>query len=397
MSLPAHLYLHVPFCLRGCPYCDYAVSVDDPPSLEGWLSAVRGELDLRGGPETLSNPLRTVHVGGGTPSTLGEALPLGILALLGAKRLDGLDEWTIEANPEDLDAPLLARWKETGVTRVNVGLQSLHPAALDFLGRGHEAGRGEVALQAIAKGGFRSWGVDLLYGLPPDVERRPRVSLERVLRAAPPHVSLYELVAEAGTPLGRAVARGAVRLADDDLRADQYLELGGLLEVEGYEAYEMTAFARPGHESRHGRAVLLGESFVGLGPSANSRIGGRVLQNARNWQGYERSVARGIGIGRARGWDARAGVEIVAEGELTLVRLHDRLRLREGLPLEGLTAAGRELGRRWTALGWAHPDPERLRLTPAGWLRLDSLAIELGRVETEGAEKVLDRNGMEDG
>jgi coproporphyrinogen III oxidase-like Fe-S oxidoreductase len=175
------------------------------------------------------------------------------------------------------------------------------------------------------------------------------------------------------------------------------LELGALLELEGYEAYEMTAFARPGHESRHASAVLAGAPYLGLGPGATSRIGGRVRQNSRNWLSYEGSVGQDPPEGPFSESDPVGPAHFVLSPDDALVRMHDQLRLREGLPVAALTSAGRRIGRRWVELGWAHSDPDRLRLRSSGWLRLDALAIELDRAggveEWEGLRKDCGEDG----
>jgi oxygen-independent coproporphyrinogen-3 oxidase len=379
----AHLYLHVPFCRRACPYCDAALSVDAAPALAGWLAAVDGELALRSGEVELARPVSTVHVGGGTPSTLGGALPAALRGWLGAPRVDGLGELAIEANPEDLDRDLLREWHAGGVTRVSVGIQSLEDAALAFLGRGHDSVGARDALDALVAEGLPSWGVDFLFGLPAEVDGDPRRSLERLLGWNPPHVSLYELVPEEGTPLERSLRDGTVELPDEEMRADQFLALAETMENAGYREYEMTSFARPGHESRHLRAVLSGADTLGLGPGAVSRVGGRVWQNSRNWREYERAALTARSGAPPGDGGSATDPRSSVEDEDPLVRLHDRLRLREGIPMEGLSPAGRLVVRRWAERGLAHPDPERVRLTRTGWLRLDSLAIELhdaGRV-----------------
>jgi len=379
MSFAEHLYLHVPFCRLHCPYCDFPVTADVPPDLSRWRTALRRELAIPEVRARLSPRLRTVHVGGGTPSILGRDLPQEIRAVLGDERLATLDEWGIEANPEDLDDALLLGWRRAGVTRVNVGIQSLDARALEFLGRRHDPDTGVRALRTLRGSGLESWGVDLLYGLSATVDSTPRDSLEGALRYGPPHISLYELALEEETPLGRAQAAGSVELADGDLRADQYLELAAILEREGYEAYEMTAFARPGHESHYGRAVLAGEPYLGLGAGALSRIGGLVRQNSRNWRSYERWAGHPAAGGVRSLAVSEPGPEFRLEVEPSWARLHDRLRLREGLSIEELTAAGRRIVGRWDELGWVRRDPDRVRLTLSGWLRLDALVIELDR------------------
>jgi oxygen-independent coproporphyrinogen-3 oxidase len=373
MTPVEHLYLHVPFCARHCPYCDYPVTAHDPPELERWLDVVAAELEVRGGTKVLAGPLRTVLVGGGTPSLLGQELMDGIRRILGDGPLDGVREWTGEANPEDVSEGLLASWREAGVTRVNLGLQSASESALRWLGRAHGAHGGTAALELLAASGIESWGVDLLYGLPPDVEPSPAAGLDLALVFDAPHVSLYEIVPEPGTPLGERVGRGEEELADDTERSRQYLRLAAILEERGYRAYEMTAFARPGHRCRQTSGILRGDPYLGLGPGAHSFVNGRRRWNLRDWQAYSTTVGRGHA--------PEAGTEVPGAAGRRLEEIWSGLRLAEGLSRSELSAASRDLADRWARVGWAAGDPQRVRLTLEGWLRLDELAIQLARAE----------------
>ncbi|MEX0855995.1 MAG: coproporphyrinogen-III oxidase family protein [Gemmatimonadota bacterium] len=369
MNPIAHLYLHVPFCRQRCPYCDFAVSTEVPARLGPWQTTILGELAGLGGPEILADPLETLLVGGGTPSVLGPALTRGIRTALGEAPLREIGEWTVETNPEDLTPELLHGWRREGVTRLNVGIQSTNSEALRWLGRAHTPEGGREAAHRVAATGFDSWGVDLLYGLPPSVDPNPEISVEWAIRWEAPHISVYELIAEPETLLGERVAAGLEDPANEDQRADQYLRITALLEGAGYQAYEMNAFARPSHASRHARAVLEQQPFLGLGPGAHSWIDGRERVNLRGWREYVRHLPTGP--------IPESFVEKATESSARLVRWASRLRLREGLAYAELPAAAIAVGRRWDRAGWAVADVERLRLTPEGWLRLDALVLEL--------------------
>ncbi len=378
MTAVAHLYMHVPFCRRRCPYCDYAVFAEGPPDLAGWIEALSSELCLREVTGAALSTVETLLVGGGTPSTLGVGGMRGVESIVGVDRLRDVQEWTVEVNPEDVDSELLSRWTEVGVTRLNIGVQSPHEAVLGWLGRIHSPSQTRSAIACVRESDMSTWGVDLLFGLPAEADPDPARSLKEVIALDPPHVSLYELVPEPGTPIGESVRSGEVQLAGDDRRADQYLSQYGLLIAAGYEAYEMTAFARPGHRSRHALAVLEGRPWMGLGPGAHSNLSEGHSRNLRDWRGYSTAVASG----RLPEAESEASNVCVSSAE----GLWARLRGAEGIPRVDLTARGQETADGWMRKGLAAADPLRVRLTPEGWLRLDELSTELARVEA-GSQK----------
>lgn len=375
MSTVHHLYLHAPFCRRRCPYCDYAVTVDTGPNLDAWTTALGREMKLQTERGVIVASPTTVLVGGGTPSLLGAGAMDAVLSILGGVDFGGVEEWTAEANPEDVDESLLRAWRRAGVTRPNLGLQSLHGPALEWLGRSHDPETGRRALESLSDAGFPSWGVDLLFGLPEDVDPDPRDALGEVLAAGARHVSLYELVAGPGTPLGERVAAGEIHLPDDDARADQFLTLRAILVSAGYEHYELTGFARPGHRSRHMTGLLRGGSWLGLGPGAHSNLGGSRTWNLADWTGYSMAVASGA-LPEAR--SIRLGADEEREE-----RFYSSLRSIEGLALSELGPSGRLLAVAWIERGLASSDAGRLRLTQEGWLRLDELSLEMACTEAD--------------
>ena len=368
-----HVYLHVPFCRRRCPYCDYAVYAEGPPDLSGWVESLSRELGLREARGVSLSEVETLLVGGGTPSVLGVEGLEGVVTVLGSERLHRLSEWTFEANPEDLDGELLEAWAKAGVTRVNIGVQSLHDPALAFLGRLHSRSVARSAIDAAQQSGVPSWGVDLLFGLPDEVDPDPVQSLREVIDLGVPHVALYELVPERGTPMGEKVASGELGLADGDARADQYLALSELLGIAGYEAYEMMSFALPGHESRHALAVFEGRSWVGLGPGAHSNFGELRVWNLTDWRGYSTAVARG----------ELPEAKTDSSGTDSTEILWFKLRRAQGIARADLSSRGREVSEAWIRKGLAVDDPHRVRLTAEGWLRLDQLSADLARVEAQ--------------
>ncbi len=366
-----HVYMHMPFCAARCPYCDYPVDLG-PASLPEWAGTLGEELRLRADEgERLTAPVRTLHLGGGTPSILGSDLPAGVRALFSATgfALDSVEEWGIESNPEDLSAELLARWRNDGVDRVVVGVQSLRPEVLRFLGRRHSTLSAQEAMRAVEKTGFRSWGIDFVWGLPHEVESDAVGALRRILEFGVPHVSLFELNPEVGTPLGLAVTRREVLLPDDDRRADLYLGLTQALLSAGYSGHDPMSFALPGHGSRHAEAVREGEDYLGLGPGAHSWVRGKRSWNLGGWAEYREAVRVGH--------PPRAGAEEPNPEERSLERVWAALGSAQGLEIKRLAPEAGSVIERWVRSGWARTDPVRICLTPLGWIRLDSMVLEL--------------------
>ncbi len=375
MTQVEHIYVHFPFCRRHCPYCDYAVLEGVPSELDVWVEAVGGELRLREAQGLSLFQLDTILVGGGTPTVRGVEVVQGIKSVLGADRLQSVREWTVEANPDDIDSELLDGLLEAGVNRVTLGIQSLEDTALEWLGRLHTPSQAQSAIATVRDSRLSSWGIDLLFGLPEEVDPDPARSLRELIAMGVPHVSLFELTAEPGTPIGAGAVSGEVRLADEDLRAEQYLELCRLLGAAGFEAYEMMAFSRPGHRSMHAAAVLSGRSWLGLGPGAHSNLDGRRSWNLRDWPGYCTAIAN-ESLPEAQNESASIDPDACEN-------LWFRLRSWNGIPRTDLGSGAGDLIDRWIEMGLAAADPLTVRLTPNGWLRLDELSVELGQALAE--------------
>jgi len=373
---PRHLYLHVPFCLRRCPYCDFAVQPTRRPPVAEWLDAVDVELELSVAENGWTEPLelRTIYVGGGTPSLLG---PGGMSEL--RRRLEkharwrdeGEDqvEWTAEANPETFTAELAREWRAAGASRVSIGVQSFHAPALRWMGRLHGADGAVAAVEAARAGGFDNISLDLIFALPARLGRDWDDDLRRALALEPEHVSLYGLTAEPGTPLGRWVAAGRETMADDEAYAAEFLRAAELTAAAGLAQYEVSNFARAGRESRHNVAYWTGAPYLGLGPGAHSFLPPVRSWNRRDWAGYRQDLADGR--------SPRADLERVGDAAARLERIWLGLRTAAGLPRAQLSPAQRRVADAWQLERWAVADPARVRLTARGWLLLDRLALEL--------------------
>lgn len=377
---PRSLYVHVPFCSRRCSYCDFAVQAVSTAPTGAWLEAVGGELALLARALGWTAPLRldTLYVGGGTPSLLGGAAMADLARHLRpwARWDPHTVEWTCEANPESFTAPVARGWRAAGVNRVSLGVQTFHEPTLRWMGRLHGPQGPETAMRAARQTGFGSVSIDLIFALPARLGRSWSDDLDRALALQPEHVSLYGLTAEPGAPLGRWVRQGREQLADEDRYADEYLLAHERLTAAGFEHYEVSNFALPGHAARHNFAYWTGDAYAALGPGAHSYFPPVRRWNLRDWAAYRTAV----GQGRLPVQDQ----ETIADSDAALERLWLALRTHRGLPRAWLSAAQAQQAAVWFRHGWARADGETLRLTPEGWLLLDRLAVELAALGTAG-------------
>ncbi len=371
------VYVHAPFCARRCFYCDFAVHVRRVGDLPGWLAALTGELVglEREGLFTLGDGLTTLYVGGGTPSILGADAMAGLRGILGAHRLsDPGFEWTAEANPESVTPDLVRAWRDAGVNRLSLGVQSFHAPSLRWMGRLHGPEGAWAAVKAARGAGITNVSVDLIFGLPGHLGRDWREDLDVTLRLDVPHVSLYGLGVEEATPLGRAVREGREPAVDEERYREEYLAAVERLTAEGYEHYEVSNFARRGMESRHNSVYWMGGPYLGLGNGAHSYAPPLRRWNVRDWEEYCRRATGGL--------SPEDGRETLGAGALALERAWLRLRTARGIRTGTLALPARRLVTRWIDRGLARADGERVGLTPEGWLVLDLLAVELDQASS---------------
>ena len=261
------LYLHIPFCRARCAYCDFDTCALDPAAFKleatRYLAALERRIDEFGARGMLAS-VRTVYIGGGTPTVLGERLP-GLVRRVRAWCAP--EEFTCEANPESFHEELAGSLAASGVTRISLGVQSLEDDELSAIGRIHTA---TVALEAIELARRERFSVscDLMCGLPGQHAASWRRTLERALAAHPDHISVYPLTVEAGTPLANRVARNPSLLPDEDFQADCMEVARSLCEGAGLAPYEVASYARSGFACRHNIAYWTGVPYLGLGRSA---------------------------------------------------------------------------------------------------------------------------------
>lgn len=312
-------YVHVPFCARVCPYCDFAVVAGADHLADRYADALVAEIEQREPWDRLG----AVFVGGGTPSRFGaDRLARVIGALRARLGLEDGAEVTLEANPEDWSEELASQLQGAGFTRVSFGAQSFTPRVLVALGRRHDAGQISAAVTGARSAGFGSVSLDLIFGTPGETLEDWKRSVGRALDLGPDHMSCYALTVERGTPLGRAVARGAPA-PDGDLAADQYEWAAERLATAGLERYEVSNWAKPGHECVYNLSVWGQGEFEAFGNGAHGYRHGERYRNVRRLETYLDRVESGA--------NPRAGSDVMDPWDTELDRLFVGLRRTAGV------------------------------------------------------------------
>lgn len=319
------LYIHVPFCRRRCAYCGL-------PSTQGRLDLVPAYLEALAVEARRRLPGRVFHtlfIGGGTPSVLGvDGLETLFATVVGEATLVPGAEASVEVNPESFSPGVAAVLRRCGVTRISLGAQAMDDEGLAALGRLHRRGDVDAAAKLILGEGFSSWSLDLIAGWPGQDVGRWRATLDAACALEPDHLSVYLWHREYGTAHDRALRAGRLAEVDDEAAASMYYEAKDVLEARGYEHYEISNFARPGHRCLHNLTYWRGGSYCGLGAGAASHEDGRRFTNLRSPERYVERVREGrVPSGRA---------EHLGHSRKWRESLVLALRLLEPVSLEGL-------------------------------------------------------------
>jgi oxygen-independent coproporphyrinogen-3 oxidase len=378
----AGLYVHVPFCTQRCSYCDFYF-VTTQRDTGAFVRALETEIVAYGREFGSTEPVETLYFGGGTPSLL----PLEDVARVVAaveKHFDtsALAEVTLEMNPEDAAPASLRSLKDLGVTRLSLGVQSFFDEDLSFMNRAHDAITAERAVEAVAAA-FDDFSVDLIFGRPGQPFEYWGANLEKAVRLGAPHLSCYSLTVEERTPLAKQVARGLVVPEGDETLRERFLFTHGYLTARGFSHYEVSSFAKPGHQSRHNSAYWRHANYLGFGPSAHS-FWRKTRSLAHRWSNV-RHLGRYQALLQAHELPLeereQVGPAALAD-EAVLLGLR---RLDEGLDLAALA---RDYGvdllvdRRaelaaLEGAGLLTVEPGRVRLTPEGAAVADAVAVKL--------------------
>jgi len=269
------IYVHVPFCVRKCGYCDFYSVAGGEGERDAFPALVEREMDLllRAYPGEAEVPADTVYFGGGTPTVLGPDRLNGLLAAIRSRvPVASNAEITTEANPGTVTGADFVRLREGGFTRVSLGVQSFRPETLAALGRIHSVEDVRAAYRDARRAGFSSVGIDLIFGNPGQDESEWQEDLDLAVTFLPDHVSAYALTPEPGTPIHAAIGGGKLALPDDDAVARMYAAGGETLRSAGYRHYEISNFSRPGKECRHNLKYWRRDGYLGLGPSAHGLL-----------------------------------------------------------------------------------------------------------------------------
>jgi oxygen-independent coproporphyrinogen III oxidase len=365
-----HLYLHVPFCARRCSYCDFSIAVRREVPWQRFAQAIARECEIRG-VRNHTATLRTVYLGGGTPSRLGaDGVPAALDALRAHVQWGDDAEVTIEANPEDITVAAVRAWRDAGVNRLSIGVQSFDDLVLSWMHRVHDSTGARRAVDAARAGGIDALSLDLIFATPDRLARDWGADLEQLIALAPDHVSLYGLTVEPQTPLGRWHARGQEQEAAEERYEREFLASHDTLTAAGYEHYEVSNFSRPGHRARHNSAYWTGVPYLGLGPSAHGFDGAARRWNIEAYAAWERAVGTFV--------DPVGGEEFLTEENRIAEAVYLGLRTTDGLAVS--EAEERHVAK-WIEAGWVdmqrNQEGVRVVCTPAGWMRLDALAADL--------------------
>lgn len=377
------VYVHWPFCLSICPYCDFNVHVFKNVDQDSWLKAYAAEIRHLGNLTDYAHPVTSVFFGGGTPSLVRPDILEGVLnEIVSVWGLAPNAEISLEANPVGLDRPLLENLKRAGITRFSLGVQSLDDEALSFLGRTHNAADA-ISAFALARDIFDYVSLDLIYARPEQTVAAWTAELTTALALAPDHLSAYQLTIEQGTNFGKLHQVGRLTLPEEDVQVGLYDITQSLCRDAGLAAYEVSNYARSGHESRHNIQCWQGAPYIGIGPGAHGRID---IEGQRH---------ASIGIKQPAAWLSSISDVSVGHGLSSLERLsNDEVfeeRLMFGLRLVGGVSLS-DISRNTTApdgaldpakidflisAGLLEDRQDRLVATRSGRLVLDRLVAEL--------------------
>ncbi len=363
---PLGLYLHIPFCVKKCNYCDFFSTFATENSLDEYTDGLIESIKKWGG--LLKNrPIDTIYLGGGTPSLLAHRLPKLISAVNENFTLLQNAEITLELNPSGNVEDLLGYAKEAGVNRLSIGAQSGDDSELKILGRTHTASDTEKTVKLARKMGFENISLDIMIGLPHSNHEKLKNNLDFILSLCPEHISAYMLKIEEKTVFYKK--REELNLPCDDAQAEQYLYMCQYLEDKGYSHYEISNFAKDGKFSRHNIKYWQGIDYLGLGPSAHSALDGKRFY-------YNRSIPKFLN-GNSPVCDGDCG------GKEEFIML--RLRLKEGLnPDEFTKLFGKSLPKEFfdrcelfKKAEFLNTDNNRISLTDNGMLLSNSIISEL--------------------
>jgi len=359
-----HLYFHIPFCPKLCPYCSFYVETGAKHKNLAFIDALLTEVERAS--EHYDIKPETVYFGGGTPSALlVDQLDYLFEGLNKRLKLEPGAEFTFEANPATVRIEKARLLKAAGVNRISLGVQSWHDRLLKTLGRVHSAEQAEKTYGILREAGFENINIDLMFSVPGQIADEWQQTLEKTISLAPQHVSTYCLTYEEDTEYFRKLTGGEFR-QDIELDATLFETTMDVLSAGGFGQYEISNYARPGFESRHNQAYWAGADYLGFGPSAFSTVGGRRWETIRNTEEYVRRVQAGedtVSFREELSPEKREGETIAFA-----------MRTSDGVPLSRLAPWKKEM-EEFQEAGLLEPNGDTLRLTRRGKLLADEIAV----------------------
>ena len=358
------LYLQIPFCHRVCPYCSFYKHTPGTTPIGSFVDALTTEVKSR-----LTESPRTIYLGGGTPSMLSPShLTRLFTALHDAIDFSQLDEVTLEANPATFDASKAKLFRDLGVTRVSLGIQSFTPHVLEILGREHSVAQASESVSILREAGLPSVNIDLMFSIPGQSKDDWQKTLAHAIALNPDHISAYNLTYEEDTAFFESLRRGEMR-ENEDHDAEFFHLADDLLTAAGFDHYETSNYAKPGHHSTHNQGYWRGEDYLGLGPSAVSTLDGVRWKNIPDTARYVAQVsAIGHALIESETLDAEARrLERIALG----------LRTKDGISLSLLSPDSQSRAKNLATEGLARIEGNQLILIHHGRALVDPIAAEL--------------------
>lgn len=370
----AGIYIHIPFCKQKCTYCDFHFSTTFEAYRTEMIDTICQEIDLRAD-ELNKESIKSIYFGGGTPSLLTEQELKDILTQI--KRLFNIEEnaeITLEANPDDIYHQQLKIWKDAGINRLSIGVQSFKAEDLSWMNRAHSVEEAENAVRLAQAAGFQNITVDLIYGLPNLSLEEWKDHIQRVLNMNVNHLSAYCLTVEEKTVLNKLVKEKKIIPANEDQQSDQFELLVSMTELAGFEQYEISNFAKNQHYAVHNTNYWTGQMYLGVGPSAHSFDGESRRWNVSNNRKYMESM------GKDSSWfsDEKLSVnERWNELLLTGLRTNFGVSIDQLKKINSISPAIDAKIAEFVAYGWMEKSSSLLRLTKEGKLKADYIASEL--------------------
>jgi len=283
------IYVHIPFCKRKCYYCDFISYCNEESRIEEYINSIKKEIAW----QKIKSEITTIYIGGGTPSYIESKNIKEILKEIQNKNVSENAEITIEVNPGTVTMEKLTDYKQAGINRLSIGLQSAKDELLKQIGRIHNFEQFLETYKMAREVGFKNINIDLMLGLPNQRISDLKETLEKVIDLQPEHISVYSLIVEEGTPIANKIEQGEFKLPEEDIERNMYWYVKNTLELKGYTHYEISNFAKKGYESKHNMNCWNQKEYIGIGAAAHSYRDITRYSNTENIEEYIRNIQEG--------------------------------------------------------------------------------------------------------